>query len=349
MMTSETICQRGSILGTQVISKSTAKRLGIVTQIWLDVDQRQVMGFSIADRFVPGTPIGIGETYYMGLESIDLLGPDAILVDNESVLEEEQVDDRYTSLIGNQVVTESGELLGKVRDFKFDPTSGDLFYLILSSVGAPLIPSTLISTYELDVNEIIAVGRDRIIVTEGMEERLTQLTKGVLERIGLGKPPWEQEFEDDYLPPPTISGNALGPGQRSSYYPPAQPRQDYREDYREDYRDKREYRPEPRSEQRPLYRREEMWEEDEDNWADERIPVSPPPRRQARAQQQPISPPSPPRENYKREDEYGYEDEDEGNKYYEESQREIQNAWSDEARIPDRQKQKQPEEELEEL
>ena len=335
MTTSETICQRGSILGTQVISKSSAKRLGIVTQIWLDVDRRQVMGVSVADRYVPGTPIGIGDTFYMSLENIALLGPDAILVDDESVLEDDLVSDRYTSLIGNEVVTESGELLGKVRDFKFDPLNGDLFYLILSSIGSPFIPSSVISTYELDVNEIIAVGRDRIIVTEGMEERLTQLTKGILERIGLGKPPWEQEFEDEYLPPPTISGNALGSGQRSSYYPPAQQRP--------------EYRSEPRPESRPVYRREEVWEEDEDNWQDERIPVSPPPRRQARAQQQPISPP-PPRENrYQDEYEDEYADEYEDNKSYDDSKREIQNVWSDEARIPDKQKQRQPEEELEEL
>ncbi len=340
MTTSETICQRGSILGTQVISKSSAKRLGIVTQIWLDVDQRQVMGVSVADRYIPGTPIGIGDTFYMSLENIALLGPDAILVDDESVLEDALVSDRYTPLIGNEVVTESGELLGKVRDFKFDPIEGDLFFLILSSIGSPLIPSSVISTYELDVNEIIAVGRDRIIVTEGMEERLTQLSKGILERIGLGKPPWEQEFEDEYLPPPTISGNALGPGQRSSYYPPTQQRQEYRSDLRSD----------SRPESRPVYKREEVWEEDEDNWQDERIPVSPPPRRQARAQQQPISPPPAREPSYSKDDyEDDYDDEYEDNKYNEDSRREIQNAWSDEDRIPDRQRQRQPEKELEEL
>lgn len=321
MTSEETIRQRASILGTQIISKVTAKRLGIVTQLWLDVDQRKVMGVTVAERFLPGTAISLGDTFYMSLERVSLLGPDAILVDDESVLEDILVAERYTSLISNEVVTESGELLGKVRDFKFDPMTGELVYLILSSLGSPLIPSALISTYELDVNEIIAVGRDRIIVTEGMEERLTQITKGVLERLGLGKPPWEQEFEDEYLPPTTISNNALGTGQRNNSYPSSN------------------------QQRTPLYRREEVWEED-DNWVEERTPVNPPPRsRQARVQPPVVSPP-PVKPTYNDDYEDDYEDDD----YYEDAtKKEIKDAWSDESRLPEKSKQRQPEEELEEL
>ncbi len=243
------VSQRAAVLGIQVISKGTGKRLGIVTEVWLDVDQRQIMGFSVADRYIPSTSISLGDPFYMSLERISLLGPDAILVDNENVLEDILVSERFTNLIGNEVVTESGELLGKVRDYQFEPETGNLAALILASIGSNLIPESLISTYELDVNEIIAVGRERIIVTEGMEERLVQLTKGVLEKLGLGKPPWEQEFEDDYLPPRTssYSNNSLGSGQRGSVYPT----------------------------QKPMYRKEEAWEED--NWQEERTAT--PPRR----------------------------------------------------------------------
>ena len=74
MMQSENLRQRAAVLGLQVFSKRSAIRLGIVTQIWLDVDQRRVMGVSVAERFVPGTPIGIGDTFYMSLEDFDLFG-----------------------------------------------------------------------------------------------------------------------------------------------------------------------------------------------------------------------------------------------------------------------------------
>jgi Uncharacterized protein conserved in bacteria len=259
-MRSENYCQRGSVLGLQVLSKATAVRLGTVTQIWLDVDQRKVMGITLAERIIPSTTIAIGDTFYMSLDRISLLGPDAILVEDESVLEDILVSERYTTLIGNEVVTESGEPLGKVRDFKFDPQTGNLLHLIIASLGNPVIPASLISTYEIDVNEIIAVGRDRIIVTEGMEERMTQLTRGLLERIGLGKPPWEDDFDDVDMPVTNFrDNNALPTGQR--------------------------FNPPPRT----TYRRSDAWD-DGDNWAQER---QAPPRRQARVEPTRSEPPKP--------------------------------------------------------
>jgi len=333
MMQSENLRQRAAVLGLQVFSKRSAVRLGIVTQIWLDVDQRRVTGVTVAERFIPGTPIGIGDTFFMSLDNIDLLGPDAILVDDESVLEDILITERYTPLINNEVVTESGEPLGKVRDFKFDPDpeKGDLLFLIVASIGNPIIPASLISTYELDVNEIIAVGRDRIIVTEGMEDRMTQLSKGLLERLGLGKAPWEDDFEDDYMPPSTsIRDNALSSGTRSTYSPPPQ-------------------------QQRPVYRQEQSWD-DGDNWAEERVPVNPPQqqRRQARAEvrpepSRPIAPP-PASDNY--DDEYDdFEDdylESPKTNFRNETQKQIRDAWG-ETKIPDKSKQRIPEEEFDEI
>ncbi|WP_271254909.1 PRC-barrel domain-containing protein [Pseudanabaena sp. Chao 1811] len=332
MMQSENLRQRAAVLGLQVFSKRSAIRLGIVTQIWLDVDQRRVTGVTVAERFVPGTPIGIGDTFFMSLDNIDLLGPDAILVDDESVLEDILITERYTTLINNEVVTESGELLGKVRDFKFDPETGDLMFLIVASVGNPIIPASLISTYEIDVNEIIAVGRDRIIVTEGMEDRMTQLSKGLLERLGLGKAPWEDDFEDDYLPPTTtMRDNALSSGARSTYSPPPQ-------------------------QQRPVYRQEQSWD-DGDNWAEERVPVNPPQqqRRQARAEvrpeppARPITPPKP-IDNY--DDDYDdFEDDYPTTSkpdFRNETQQQIRDAWG-ETKIPDKSKQRIPEEEFDEI
>ncbi len=332
MMQSENLRQRAAVLGLQVFSKRSAVRLGIVTQIWLDVDQRRVVGMTVAERFVPGTPIGIGDTFFMSLDNIDLLGPDAILVDDESVLEDILVTERYTTLINNEVVTESGEPLGKVRDFKFDPETGELLFLIVASIGNPIIPVSLISTYELDVNEIIAVGRDRIIVTEGMEDRMTQLSKGLLERLGLGKAPWEDDFDDDYMQPSTtMRDNALSSGTRSSYSPPS-------------------------TQQRPAYRQEQSWD-DGDNWAEERVPVNPPQqqRRQARAEarpepSKPIATPPPAIDNY--DDDYDDFEDDylDSNKpnFRNETQQQIRDAWG-ETKIPDKSKQRIPEEEFDEI
>ncbi|MGQ9864722.1 MAG: PRC-barrel domain-containing protein [Pseudanabaenaceae cyanobacterium] len=317
MMPSDNDRQRGSVLGLQIIDKTSGKRLGTVTELWLDVDRKSVVGFTVSDRVLPISNISFGEQFYLPLERVDLLGPDALLVEGDRLLEDILTAERYTALVGCEVVTEAGEPLGRVRDFKFEPRSGQLSALILAQLPSPLIPDSLISTYEMDIYEIVAVGRDRIIVTEGMEDRLVQLTKGLLERIGLGKPAWEQDYDDEYYAPPTssyTSGNALGSGGRASY------------------------NPNPAPTGRPLYRREELreaWDE-EDNWGEERVP---PARRQARMD--PLERSQPSRRPEPRGDDFGEEPGRSG--YLEGQKREIRSAWS--AEEPSR----VPEEELEDL
>jgi len=41
----------------------------------------------------------------------------------------------------------------------------------------------VLSTYELPIEEIVSSGPNRLIVFEGAEERVTQLTVGLLERL----------------------------------------------------------------------------------------------------------------------------------------------------------------------
>ncbi|HAN45627.1 MAG TPA: PRC-barrel domain protein [Cyanobacteria bacterium UBA8156] len=325
MMPSDNDRQRGSVLGLQIIDKTSGKRLGTVTELWLDVDRKSVMGFTVSDRVLPISNISFGDQFYLPLERVDLLGPDALLVEGDRLLEDILTAERYTALVGCEVVTEAGEPLGKVRDFKFEPRSGQLSALILAQLPSPLIPDSLISTYEMDIYEIVAVGRDRIIVTEGMEARLVQLTKGLLERVGLGKPAWEQDYDDEYYAPPTssyTSGNALGAGSRGSYNPgygaPTGRPLHRREELREELRAERE-----------------TWEE-EDNWGEERVP---PARRQARMEPPERSQPS--RRVEPRTEDLG--DEPGRGGYLEGQKREIRSAWS--AEEPSR----VPEEELEDL
>jgi hypothetical protein len=71
-------------------------------------------------------------------------------------------------------------------------------------LGLPQIPDQFLSTYELSIDEVVSTGPSRLIVFEGAEERVNQLTVGVLERLGIGKAPWERDAEEEfgYTPPP---------------------------------------------------------------------------------------------------------------------------------------------------
>jgi sporulation protein YlmC with PRC-barrel domain len=244
-MTFETIRQRSELLGTQVITRDRGKRLGVVSQLWVDVDQREIVAIGLRDNFlaVAGLP------KYMYLSSVREIG-DVLLVDDERVLEEDIDVEAYSTLINSEVITETGEPLGRVRGFKFDPLNGKLISIIIASIGLPQIPDQIISTYELSVDEIVSSGPNRLIVFERAEEKLQQITVGVLERMGLGEAPWEKEEEGMYYPPTIKSENQLPKG--ISQTTP-----------------ERQYQPNT-----PVV--EEVWE-DEQQWQE---PAAPPPLRQ---------------------------------------------------------------------
>jgi len=150
----------------------------------------------------------------MPLQSIRQVG-DVILVDSADSLAEGFNPDRYSKVINCQVVTEAGEQLGKVLGFSFDIETGELTSLVLGALGIPLLGEGVLSTWELTVEEIVSSGPDRIIVYEGAEEKLKQLGTGLLEKLGVGGPSWEQEERERYRLNMVPVENQLAAGQPS--------------------------------------------------------------------------------------------------------------------------------------
>ncbi len=209
-MTSDKIWLRSDLLGTQVITRDTGKRLGVVSQLWVDVDRREVVALGLRENLLSGVLGNMPQ--FMSLSSIRQIG-DVALVEDDLVIEDINVDG-YSTLINSEVITETGELLGKVRGFRFNVEDGTVHSLIIASLGLPLIPDQVISTYELPIEEIVSSGPDRLIVFEGAEERVIKLTVGLLERIGIGGAPWERDEEEDYILPTAPAENQLGTGIR---------------------------------------------------------------------------------------------------------------------------------------
>jgi sporulation protein YlmC with PRC-barrel domain len=258
-MASEEIRLRSDLLNTLVVTRDTGKKLGVVSQLWVDIDQQKVVALSLRPNILYGTP------QPMLLSSIRQIG-DVILVENEDVIEDLDTE-AYSSLINCEVITERGDMLGKVRGYKFDIDDGTVVALIIASLGVPLIPDQVVSTYELPIEEIVSSGPERLIVFEGSEDRMVQLSVGVLERLGIGKAPWERE-EDGYVMP-VRSENQLGTGLRTPVNTPIRQREPVVE---ETWDDDNWGEPEPRQlrqqEQRaePLYYEGE--DEEDDNWSE---------------------------------------------------------------------------------
>lgn len=246
-MTIDSIRLRNEFINTQVITRNNGTRLGVVKDVLVDIDRREVVSLGLRDSMfsVSGMP------KYMYLDTVSRTG-DVILVEDEDVLADVDVE-AYSPLINSEVITEAGEPLGRVRDFQFDLESGTVSSLIIASLGLPQIPEQVISTYELPIEEVVSSGPNRLIVFEGAEERLSQITVGFLERLGIGRPPWERQEEDLYYAPTARPENQLGTG-----VPLQQPVA------------------------RPVETRQPINNWDEDEWETEPI-APPPPRRQQKA------------------------------------------------------------------
>ena len=192
---SERLWLRSELMGTQVITTDTGRRLGVVGEVVVDIDRREVVALGLRDnpltRFLPGLP------KWMPLESIKQVG-DVILVDSLNSLSEGFSPERYGKVINCQVITESGQLLGRVLGFSFDIETGDLISLVTGAVGVPLLGEGVLSTWEIPVDEIVSSGTDRIIVYEGAEEKLNQLSSGLLEKLGVGGSSWEERESNRY-------------------------------------------------------------------------------------------------------------------------------------------------------
>ena len=192
---SERLWLRSELMGTQVITTDTGRRLGVVGEVVVDIDRREVVALGLRDnpltRFLPGLP------KWMPLESIKQVG-DVILVDSLDSLSEDFSPERYGKVINCQVITESGQLLGRVLGFSFDIETGDLISLVIGAVGVPLLGEGVLSTWEIPVEEIVSSGTDRIIVYEGAEEKLKQFSSGLLEKLGVGGSAWDEREANGY-------------------------------------------------------------------------------------------------------------------------------------------------------
>ena len=238
---SERLWLRSELMGTQVITTDTGRRLGVVGEVVVDIDRREVVALGLRDnpltRFLPGLP------KWMPLESIKQVG-DVILVDSLDSLSESFSPERYGKVINCQVITESGQLLGRVLGFSFDIETGDLISLVMGAVGVPLLGEGVLSTWEIPVEEIVSSGTDRIIVYEGAEEKLKQLSSGLLEKLGVGGSSWDEREANGYSANLVPVENQLLSGSESEQQNNLV--EEYEEvveqgDYEDDYEDELEY------------------------------------------------------------------------------------------------------------
>lgn len=168
------LMRRSNLVAKQVISIQSARSLGFVTQLWVDTTSWLVLVVEARPALLSG------ESERFLLRDISKVG-DFVLVEDESVLENGFKMVGLETLVGYRVITPGRRNIGKVRGYTFNVNSGSVESLELDSFGLSIIPSSLVSTYALLVEDVLEVVADAVIVHEAATSRMQRLTKGLWE------------------------------------------------------------------------------------------------------------------------------------------------------------------------
>ncbi|KAK7294883.1 hypothetical protein RJT34_17782 [Clitoria ternatea] len=167
------VVRRSNLLAKQVISIRSALSLGFVSQLWVDTTSWMVLFVEVRPNLLSG------DSEKFLLEDISQVG-DVVLVQDESVIDNEFKMVGLETLVGYNVVTPSRRNIGKVRGYTFSINSGVVEELELDSFGLSIIPSSLVSTYSLLVEDVLEVVSDAVVVHEAAALRIQRLSKGFL-------------------------------------------------------------------------------------------------------------------------------------------------------------------------
>ena len=195
-------------------------------QLWVDTEDWAVVALELRPNLLSG------EGRCVGLEQLRSVGDVCLVQDERSLERTGWTPPGCTGLVGKDVVTETGEYLGKVRDFEFDPRDGELRRLLFDAFGLPFLPPSLVSVYALSCSpseynaappksgknsgaeageapqprgDILSLGPERVVARAGAERRVQQLSTSLLQRLQLAEPPWEEALRfgcEPLFPPP---------------------------------------------------------------------------------------------------------------------------------------------------
>eukprot|EP00252_Welwitschia_mirabilis_P002131 TRINITY_DN1204_c0_g1_i2.p1 TRINITY_DN1204_c0_g1~~TRINITY_DN1204_c0_g1_i2.p1 ORF type:complete len:342 (+),score=56.35 TRINITY_DN1204_c0_g1_i2:156-1181(+) len=180
--------KRSNLIARPVISKSSALRMGFVSQLFVNTSTWDVQVVEIRPNLLSGEM----NRFFLG--NICQVG-DVVLVENEDILDNEPRMVGLDSLIGYDVITQDKNYLGKVRDYKFNICLGSVSYLEFDFLGISFIPASLVSTYLLCIEDVIEISSDTIVTCCNVKTHTQRLTKGLWDFSSINSSRWKEFTE----------------------------------------------------------------------------------------------------------------------------------------------------------
>ena len=163
-----------SIIGLPVVTIADGKNVQTVKEIIYDGLSNQVKAIVVDEKG------WFSNAKIILIESIQSIGEDAILIENESlIIDADNQHDNVVSSIANddnfltknEVMTESGTKLGRVTDIYFNFPGGDVDAI---EVSEGLLKNITSGTKKVRITDVITIGEDNLIVKDYAEEQFEE-------------------------------------------------------------------------------------------------------------------------------------------------------------------------------
>jgi uncharacterized protein YrrD len=156
--------KNSQLKGLGVISVAEGKKLGTVGRVYFDSERRSVAGFVVHEGggLLSTEP---DRSRVLDASEVHSLGPDALMVANESVMRGEEMTARYADLVDlddlltRKAVTEGGTRVGDVAAVDVDEQTFALRAVEVS-------PGFFQTNREIPANQVVSVGHDVVVMSD---------------------------------------------------------------------------------------------------------------------------------------------------------------------------------------
>lgn len=124
--------KESELIGLPVISKETGKKIATIREIIYSEKKNKVVGILVSEGNI------FREARLIQFNNVDSIGKDALIIENENLVEKSSLLPEINQLINekkiteDEILTEDGESLGHVRDIIIDVENGTVLGFILT-------------------------------------------------------------------------------------------------------------------------------------------------------------------------------------------------------------------------
>lgn len=156
------------IINSSVVDVAHGTTIGKATGLLVDADEKRVVAIAVSKGGM------IGHMRYMPFENVIAAENDVVTIPSEQSLIERR-NYRSTSMLESlgtrHVITENGREIGQVRDYSFDPKTGELqsimFGITRSAIGG--LWRSAGDTYEIPIAYVKVLG-DHVVVDDSVPD-----------------------------------------------------------------------------------------------------------------------------------------------------------------------------------